>query len=129
MEQGYSLPAEFDRLQAPSSAYAPRQVITYLCTREHLVTVPFAVEVEVPEVWECRCGQPGLERAPEGLPRPPRQDDDDRLQQQAHEQRRVPRQAEAEPVREEPGDPADEHGEHARVDRPGGSTVTARRCH
>src|SRR6266498_517268 len=58
MEQGYSLPAEFDRLQAPSSAYAPRQVITYLCTREHLVTVPFAVEVEVPEVWECRCGQP-----------------------------------------------------------------------
>ena len=60
MEQGgdYSLPAEFDRLQAPSSAYAPRQVVTYLCTREHLVTVPFAAGVEVPEVWECRCGQP-----------------------------------------------------------------------
>ena len=59
MEQGgYSLPAEFDRLQAPSSAYAPRQVVTYLCTREHLVSVPFAAEVEVPEVWDCRCGQP-----------------------------------------------------------------------
>jgi hypothetical protein len=59
MEQGgYSLPAEFDRLRAPSSAYAPRQVVTYLCTREHLVSVPFAVEVEVPDVWDCRCGQP-----------------------------------------------------------------------
>lgn len=57
-QEGYSLPAEFDRLRAPSSAYAPRQVVTYLCTREHLVSVPFAVEVEVPEVWECRCGQP-----------------------------------------------------------------------
>jgi hypothetical protein len=59
MEQGgHSLPAEFDRLRAPSSAYAPRQVVTYLCTREHLVSVPFAVGVEVPDVWECRCGQP-----------------------------------------------------------------------
>jgi RNA polymerase-binding protein len=59
MEQGgYSLPAEFDRLRAPSSAYAPRQVVTYLCTREHLVSVPFAVDAEVPEVWDCRCGQP-----------------------------------------------------------------------
>jgi hypothetical protein len=59
MEQGgYSLPAEFDRLQTPSGAYAPRQVVTYLCTREHLVTVPFAAEAEVPDVWDCRCGQP-----------------------------------------------------------------------
>ena len=39
------LPAEFDRLEAPSSAYAPRQVVTYLCTREHVI-------------WDCRCGQP-----------------------------------------------------------------------
>lgn len=70
MEQGYSLPAEFDRLQAPSSAYAPRQVITYLCTREHLVSVPFAVEVEVPEVWECRCGQPATRVAAEGSSEP-----------------------------------------------------------
>ncbi len=52
------LPAEFDRLQPPSSAYAPRQVVLYLCTREHLVSVPFSTEAEVPEVWECRCGQP-----------------------------------------------------------------------
>ncbi|HZD72570.1 MAG TPA: RNA polymerase-binding protein RbpA [Actinomycetota bacterium] len=58
MDQGDNLPAEFDRLQTPSSSYAPRQVIAYLCTREHLVTVPFAIEVEIPEVWECRCGQP-----------------------------------------------------------------------
>jgi hypothetical protein len=52
------LPAEFDRLLAPSGAYAPRRVGTYLCAREHLVTVPFAAEAEVPETWECRCGQP-----------------------------------------------------------------------
>jgi hypothetical protein len=59
MEQGgHGLPAEFDRLRAPSSAYAPRQVVIYLCTREHLVSVPFALEVEVPDVWDCRCGQP-----------------------------------------------------------------------
>ncbi|HVG64714.1 MAG TPA: large conductance mechanosensitive channel protein MscL [Actinomycetota bacterium] len=38
------LPAEFDRLEAPSSAYAPRQVVTYLCTREHVMSVPFAAE-------------------------------------------------------------------------------------
>jgi hypothetical protein len=59
MEQGrYRLPAEFDRLQAPSSAYAPRKVIAYLCSREHLVSVPFAAEAEIPDVWDCRCGQP-----------------------------------------------------------------------
>jgi RNA polymerase-binding protein len=52
------LPAEFDRLQAPSRAYAPRQVVAYLCTREHLVSVPFAADAEVPEAWDCRCGQP-----------------------------------------------------------------------
>ena len=54
----YQLPAEFDRLRAPSSAYAPRKVVTYLCTREHLVSVPFAADAEVPDVWDCRCGQP-----------------------------------------------------------------------
>jgi hypothetical protein len=59
MDDGlHPLPAEFDRLQAPSSAYAPRQVVTYLCTREHVMSVPFAADAEVPEVWECRCGQP-----------------------------------------------------------------------
>jgi RNA polymerase-binding protein len=52
------LPVEFDRLLAPSSAYAPRKVVSYLCDREHLVAVPFAVDAEVPETWECRCGQP-----------------------------------------------------------------------
>jgi RNA polymerase-binding protein len=70
MDQGYNLPAEFDRLQAPSSAYAPRQVITYLCTREHLVTVPFAIEVEVPEVWDCRCGQPATRVVADGPSEP-----------------------------------------------------------
>jgi len=52
------LPLEFDRLLTPSRAYAPRWVATYLCAREHLVTVPFAAEAKVPETWECRCGQP-----------------------------------------------------------------------
>jgi hypothetical protein len=54
----HRLPAEFDRLQAPSSAYAPRRIVAYLCTREHLVPVPFAADAEVPETWDCRCGQP-----------------------------------------------------------------------
>jgi hypothetical protein len=58
MPDGHLLPAEFDRLQTPSSAYAPRRVVTYLCDREHLVAIPFAAEADVPEVWECRCGQP-----------------------------------------------------------------------
>jgi hypothetical protein len=60
------LPAEFDRLQAPSSAYAPRQVVTYLCAREHLVSVPFAADAEVPATWECRCGQPATRVAGAG---------------------------------------------------------------
>lgn len=55
---GEPLPAEFDRLRAPSPAYAARKIAVYLCTREHLVPVPFAAEAETPEVWECRCGQP-----------------------------------------------------------------------
>lgn len=55
---GGQLPAEFDRLRTPSPSYAPRKVAVYLCTREHLVSVPFAADVEAPENWECRCGQP-----------------------------------------------------------------------
>jgi RNA polymerase-binding protein len=51
-------PVEFDRLLAPSSAYAPRKIVSYLCDREHLVAVPFAADAEIPETWECRCGQP-----------------------------------------------------------------------
>ena len=50
------LPAEFDRLVPQSEAYAPRQVVIYLCEREHLVSVPFAVEAQAPETWNCRCG-------------------------------------------------------------------------
>jgi hypothetical protein len=60
------LPEEFDRLQTASGAYAPRQVVTYLCTREHLVPVPFAADAEVPEVWDCRCGQPATRLAGAG---------------------------------------------------------------
>jgi RNA polymerase-binding protein len=61
------VPAEFDRLRAPSPAYAPRKVALYLCTREHLVTVPFAAEAETPTNWECRCGRPAS-LVPDGQP-------------------------------------------------------------
>ena len=61
------LPAEFDRLRAPSPAYAPRKVAVYLCTREHLMPVPFAAEAETPSTWECRCGQPAS-LVPDGEP-------------------------------------------------------------
>jgi hypothetical protein len=33
-------------------------VVCYLCTREHLVAVPFAADAEAPTIWDCRCGQP-----------------------------------------------------------------------
>jgi hypothetical protein len=72
MRDGTTIPAEFDRLQTPSSAYAPRQVVTYLCAREHLVAIPFAAEAAVPDVWECRCGQPAtlVTAEPAELPAP-----------------------------------------------------------
>jgi RNA polymerase-binding protein len=36
---------------------AARQVIRYLCPAGHQVAVPMSVEAEVPQVWECRCGE------------------------------------------------------------------------
>jgi len=61
------MPAEFERLRPPSPAYAPRKVAVYLCTREHLLPVPFAAEAEAPATWECRCGQPAT-LVPDGEP-------------------------------------------------------------
>jgi hypothetical protein len=60
-------PPEFERLRAPSPAYAPRKVAVYLCTREHLMPVPFAADADTPPTWECRCGQPAT-LVPDGEP-------------------------------------------------------------
>ena len=69
MEDGREyLPAEFDRLIAPSSAYAARKVAVYFCTREHLLPIPFAAEAVAPETWDCRCGQPATLLVADGTP-------------------------------------------------------------
>ncbi len=40
---------------------APRQSVTYACAREHLFSVPFSIEADVPEMWECSiCGSEAL---------------------------------------------------------------------
>jgi hypothetical protein len=40
---------------------APRQSVTYACPREHRFSVPFSLEADVPEVWECTvCGAEAL---------------------------------------------------------------------
>lgn len=40
---------------------APRQSVTYACPHDHRCTVPFALEAEVPEVWDCTvCGAEAL---------------------------------------------------------------------
>ena len=36
---------------------APRQSVTYDCARGHRLAMPFSLEADVPEVWECTvCG-------------------------------------------------------------------------
>ena len=38
---------------------APRQNVTYFCSREHRTMIAFAVEAQVPDTWDCpRCGLP-----------------------------------------------------------------------
>ena len=40
---------------------APRQSVTYDCPRNHRFTIPFSLEADVPEVWECTvCGAEAL---------------------------------------------------------------------
>ncbi|WP_159942036.1 MULTISPECIES: RNA polymerase-binding protein RbpA [unclassified Nocardiopsis] len=42
---------------------APRQEVTYDCTRGHRFSVTFATEAEIPVEWECRfCGDRALRR-------------------------------------------------------------------
>lgn len=40
---------------------APRQSVTYDCPNGHRFTMPFSLEADVPEVWECTvCGAESL---------------------------------------------------------------------
>ncbi len=36
-----------------------RQMTTYLCDNGHKTELPFSVEADIPDTWECRCGQLG----------------------------------------------------------------------
>lgn len=40
--------------------YAPRMRAHYTCPDGHAFELTFAVDAEVPPVWECRCGQEAL---------------------------------------------------------------------
>jgi hypothetical protein len=44
---------------------APRQDVSYDCPNGHTIVVPFAVEAEIPALWECRCGAEALRTATE----------------------------------------------------------------
>lgn len=51
---------------------APRHRISYWCANQHESTVSFAVEADIPEVWDCpRCGSPAgqNEQQPPAVPR------------------------------------------------------------
>ena len=40
---------------------APRQSVTYDCPRDHRFAIPFSLEADVPDVWECTvCGAEAL---------------------------------------------------------------------
>jgi hypothetical protein len=39
---------------------APRAQARYDCPNGHTIVLPFAVEADVPPVWECRCGAEAL---------------------------------------------------------------------
>ena len=41
---------------------APRQEIYYDCPNGHTTVLPFSIEAEVPEVWQCRCGATAVQR-------------------------------------------------------------------
>lgn len=45
--------------EAERGEAAPRQRVTYFCSKEHRSEVTFSVEAVVPESWDCpRCGLP-----------------------------------------------------------------------
>ena len=40
---------------------APRQSITYICPQDHRFAMPFSLEADVPDTWECTvCGAEAL---------------------------------------------------------------------
>jgi RNA polymerase-binding protein len=40
---------------------APRQAVEYACEKGHRFEMPFSVEAEIPQEWECKvCGAPAL---------------------------------------------------------------------
>ena len=46
---------------------AERQPVTYDCPNGHATTVPFSIEADVPDRWECRtCGAVAEKRARRG---------------------------------------------------------------
>ena len=51
---------------------AERQMVAYSCPNGHHIEVPFAVEADVPQAWECRfCGATAL-KADAATPEPTR---------------------------------------------------------
>ena len=45
--------------EAERGEAAPRQLVTYFCTNDHVTELQFSVEADVPESWDCpRCGRP-----------------------------------------------------------------------
>lgn len=45
--------------EAERGEAAPRQNVSYFCSREHRTMITFAVEAQAPDAWDCpRCGMP-----------------------------------------------------------------------
>jgi len=45
--------------EAERGEAAPRQLVTYFCTNDHVTELQFSLEADVPESWDCpRCGMP-----------------------------------------------------------------------
>lgn len=58
--------------EAERGEAAPRRAITFYCGRGHETTGSFAVDVTVPQLWDCpRCGSPASQD-PENPPPVPR---------------------------------------------------------
>lgn len=43
-------------------SYAPRAIARYDCPNGHAIELPFSLEAEIPQVWECRCGEEAVLR-------------------------------------------------------------------
>lgn len=57
--------------EAERGEAAPRQTVTYFCSKDHHSTVSFAREAVVPEAWDCpKCGMPASMDAENPPPAP-----------------------------------------------------------